>query len=103
MSICKQIAIFITQILLCVVCFAQREKIDSLKKILPSLHDSARVDCLNELSAAYIKSIRDTLGYCYMPLVETHTLPEFSLAASQFATQAYKEAIKTNYIFGIAE
>src|SRR3954452_5891460 len=35
--------------------FAQREKIDSLKKVLPSLHDSARVDCLNELSGTYLE------------------------------------------------
>jgi len=37
--------------------FAQNEhKVDSLKKVLPALHDSARVDCLNELSEAYLRS-----------------------------------------------
>ncbi len=31
--------------------FAQTETIDSLKKILPFLKDSARIDCMNELGA----------------------------------------------------
>ena len=42
------------------VAFGQREKIDSLKKVLPSLHDSARIDCLNGLSGAYLNYNRDT-------------------------------------------
>ena len=103
MSIKKQITFLITQIFFCAVCFAQGEKIDSLKKILPSLHDSAKVDCLNELGGIYIKFIRDTLGYCGMPLSETHTLPSFSSAASHYAALAYGEAVKINYIHGIAE
>jgi hypothetical protein len=56
MSVTKQILILITQIFFCVVCFAQREKIDSLKKVLPTLKDSARINCLNTLSNAYILS-----------------------------------------------
>src|SRR6266542_75487 len=35
---------------------AQTETLDSLKKALPSLHDSARVHCLNDLSNAYIQT-----------------------------------------------
>ena len=36
------------------VAFAQREKIDSLKKVLPLLHDHARANCLYWLTQAYI-------------------------------------------------
>ena len=39
---------------------AQRAKIDSLKKALPSLHVTARVDCLNVLSLAYTYLHTDT-------------------------------------------
>ncbi len=84
-------------------CFARRGQIESLKKALPSLHDSARVDCLNALSGIYIKFIRDTLGYCDMPLSETHSLPTFSSLASHYTAEAYEEAVKINYIPGIAE
>ncbi|MEJ7680843.1 MAG: tetratricopeptide repeat protein [Segetibacter sp.] len=83
MLILKQIAFITTQIFLCTVCFAQREKIDSLKKALPSLKDSARVDCLNELSGIYLKSYNDTARY--------------------YSAEAYEEASKVNYIHGIAE
>ena len=48
----KQILISITQVL-CVACFAQTPTIDSLKKILPSLKGTARIDCLNELGAEF--------------------------------------------------
>ncbi|MBA4141228.1 MAG: hypothetical protein H0X70_12180 [Segetibacter sp.] len=34
--------------------FAQRKQIDSLKNVLPALKDSARINCLNALSNAYI-------------------------------------------------
>ncbi len=78
-------------------------KIDSLKKVLPSLQDSAKVDCLNELSGIYIKLIRDTLGYCELPLCETNTLPRFSSLVSHYAELAYEEAVKMHYIHGIAE
>ncbi len=52
MSPAKQILICITQVL-CVACFAQTPTIDSLKKILPLLKDTARIDCLNELGAEF--------------------------------------------------
>ena len=57
--------------------------IDSLKKVLPSLHNSRRVDCLNELSGSYFTINIDT--------------------ARSYATQAYNEAFKINYAHGIAE
>jgi hypothetical protein len=50
-----RVIVILLSLLLAHVAFAQREKIDSLKKELPSLHDSARVDCLNELSGSLLK------------------------------------------------
>ncbi len=35
------------------LCWAQQERTDSLKKVLPALKDSARINNLNELSKAY--------------------------------------------------
>ncbi len=61
------------------------------------------MDCLNELNRIYIKLIRDTLGYCELPLCETNTLPRFSSLVSHYAELAYEEAVKINYIHGIAE
>ena len=52
MSPAKQILIFITQVF-CIACFAQTETIDRLKKILPLLKDTARIDCLNELGSEF--------------------------------------------------
>src|SRR5436189_2464448 len=40
--------------------FGQRTEIDSLKKALLSLHDSARIGCLNLLSLAYTYLNSDT-------------------------------------------
>jgi tetratricopeptide (TPR) repeat protein len=63
---------------------AQAEIIDSLKNALPSLKDTSRIDCLNELSFQYIRLlIRDS--------------------AKHFESVAYKESEKINYIHGIAE
>ena len=67
--------------------FAQNtsgDKIDSLKMQLQFMHDTARVDCLNELSDQYIlSSTKDSAEY--------------------YATTANNEAKKINYIHGIAE
>lgn len=82
MSTSKQIFILILQMFLPVSCFAQREIIDSLKRFLPSLHDSARIDCLNELSEAYKRVQLDTAGI--------------------YALQAWEEAEKINYSHGRA-
>lgn len=62
--------------------FAQREKIDSLKKVLAGLKDSARIDCLNELSKTLVNS-------------ETGS-------AEMFAQLAMNEAEKIKYKKGIA-
>jgi len=55
MSISKKILIPVIRIFFCAVCFSQTGKIDSLKKNLPSLHDTALVDCLNALDTAKMK------------------------------------------------
>ena len=62
----------------------ERFKIDSLKKLLSSLKDSARIDCLNSLGDVYIvyKEI-DTAQY--------------------YTALAYAESKKINYIHGMAE
>jgi len=66
------------------ICFAQREEIDSLKKILPALKDSSRIDCMNALSYQYIRLlIRDSAEY--------------------FQQKSYLESKSLNYIHGIAE
>jgi len=59
--------------------------IDSLKKVLPSLRDSARVDCLNELARSYTEE-------------ET---PRLFDSAWSLVRQAYAEASLINYIKGL--
>lgn len=61
--------------------------IDSLKKLLPLLLDSARVDCLNELSRSYR---------------EAGTLRHFD-TAWLFAKQAYSEASAINHLRGLGD
>ena len=60
--------------------YAQRTKIDSLKKALLSLHDSARIECLNLLSLAYSYLNSDT--------------------AKSFAKKAYTESSVIHYLPG---
>jgi tetratricopeptide (TPR) repeat protein len=59
-------------------------KIDSMIKVLPSLNDSARVDCLNALFLPYKRTGKNDSAVFY-------------------TTQAYNEAKKIKYIRGIAE
>ncbi len=67
-----------------VSCFAQREKIDSLINLLSSLHDTIRIDCMNDLCKEYIfKGRKDSAKY--------------------YASLAYEESTKLNYIHGIAK
>lgn len=61
---------------------AQRAQIDSLRKVLPSLHDSTRVDCLNAISLAYSYLDADT--------------------ANAYAKKAYLEANAIPYTYGQA-
>jgi tetratricopeptide (TPR) repeat protein len=82
MRLSKNIKLFLMQFFFCMACFAQREKIDSLKKVLPALKDSARIDCLNALSNAHIYHAADS--------------------AEMFAHNALNEAEKINYKKGMA-
>jgi tetratricopeptide (TPR) repeat protein len=58
--------------ILCVLCFilvnlpavAQREKLDSLMKILPIVKDSLRIQCLNNICGQFLESSYDT-AYLY--------------------------------------
>jgi sensor histidine kinase YesM len=61
--------------------YAQRAKIDSLKKALPSLHDSMLVDCLNVLSLAY-----------------TYLQPD---SAKSYGQKAYTKSSLINYLQGL--
>lgn len=58
--------------------------IDSLKKALRSLHDSARVDCLNELAHSYTEKME----------------LRFTDSALAITKQAYAEASAINYVKG---
>ncbi len=68
---------------LCNISFAQSNKIDSLKKILPGLKDTARIECLHALG----------VEYCYQRKLDS---------ASYYANLVYEESKKINYIRGIA-
>ena len=61
--------------------YAQRARIDSLKKTLPSLHDSALVDYLNVLSLAYTYLQTDS--------------------AKSYQEKAFAKASTINYILGL--
>lgn len=83
----QKILIIVVSILYSTVAFAgapSKDHTDSLKKLLLVIRDSARVDCLNELSEQYIlASDKDSAEY--------------------YAEAAFLEAKKINYIHGIAE
>ena len=62
----------------------QTRQLDSLKKILPSLSDTLRADCLNELSYHY-------------------TFVSNKGSAVHYQSLAYEASKKLNYVHGIAE
>jgi hypothetical protein len=74
------------------ICQSQSNHIDSLKKILPSLKDSSRIDCLNQLALEYYENA----------LPETYINVQTDSAVS-FASKAYGEAEKINYTRGITD
>lgn len=75
--------LLLLQFFFCITGLAQREKIDSLQKVLRTLTDSSKVDCLNELSREYVQQgKKDSAGY--------------------YAESAIQESKKINYIHGIA-
>ncbi len=64
-------------------CIAQTNRIDSLKNILPGTSGVTMIECLDDLSYAYIQVMnKDSAEYC--------------------ATTALKKAIEINYAHGIA-
>src|SRR5436190_23570821 len=73
----------------CTIPFSLRGNIDSLKNVLPLLHDSERVDCLNALSEAYIGSQPDWFD-------RTPSKTEFD-TSEIFAIKALEEAKKISY------
>ena len=94
MAVSKAI-IFIALIFVSSACLGQRQAIDSLKKLLPSLHDSARVDCLNELSEQYIGLPGWLAGdFPGKPQLDSSEI---------FNSEAYEEANKINYLYGIGK
>ena len=93
MKLPKLILIFNLQLLLCINSFAQGEKIDSLKKVLPSLTDTARIDCLVELSKQYM-ILEMHFKHLFQPYRDTSLF---------YDSIAIEEAKKINYIHGIAE
>ncbi|HYI77235.1 MAG TPA: hypothetical protein VEW65_06410, partial [Chryseolinea sp.] len=69
---------------------SQDATIDSLKKILPDLRDTARVNCLNRISAAYTKFLM--WEACYKQLD----------SARSYALLARREATTLDYRSGVA-
>ncbi|MEP7230338.1 MAG: histidine kinase [Ginsengibacter sp.] len=61
--------------------------IDSLNKVLPTLRDTARINCLNELSRSYFEAI---------PKMQADS-------ALSNATKAFEEASAINYIKGLGD
>src|SRR5215831_5388265 len=71
----KRVIIITIQIFVCAFCFAQSKKIDSLKKVLPSLSNTARVDCLNQLGSTYQDIQTDSaLFYSNQALNESNSI-----------------------------
>src|SRR3954447_293683 len=72
---------------------ALSQNIDSLKKILPSLHDSARIDCLLKISFEYGHVNNDS---------DNLFSPVNSDSATFYSSCALCEARKIYYIQGMA-
>src|SRR6266850_4028092 len=68
----------------------ENNSIDSLKGLLPSLHDSARVDVLNKISSAYCRFLNWELVY------------KQTDSARRFALQATRESNMIQYTRGLA-
>src|SRR5215467_14328300 len=75
--------LIIAFLLVPVISFSQSKRTDSLYKQLGVLKDSARVDCLNALSALYTENLRRD-------------------SAQYFAALSLDEAKKIDYVHGIA-
>jgi len=92
------VIVILLSFLYCQNVLAQREKIDSLKNILPSLKDSARVDCLNELGEIYQATQTDSaLYYSYKALNEAKSKRYKKGAAEAFFNLANSYGERGNY------
>ena len=78
-----RISLTLGQFFLCTVCFAQVDRVDSLKKTLPTLRDTARIPCITEIWVHYMHSSNRDSAVFYSNL-------------------CYEESKKMNYAFGIA-
>jgi tetratricopeptide (TPR) repeat protein len=72
--------------------FAQQEKIDSLKKVLPSLVDTARIDCLLNLCTQYV-FLEVSVGHLHQPYRDSILL---------LSNMAYDESKRLNHFNGMA-
>ncbi|RYY16612.1 MAG: tetratricopeptide repeat protein, partial [Chitinophagaceae bacterium] len=82
----------IISLLVPVLCTSQTSPPDSLIRLLPYLQDTGRINCLNKISLAfYINALSEIFEN-----VQTDS-------AISYASQAHAEALKINYIKGIAE
>jgi len=81
-TLVKYLYLIILQFLFCIYSLGQSEKLDSLKRLLPTLRDTSLVNCLNELCSSYIEIQTDS--------------------ALLFASKAISEAEKINYVNGKA-
>jgi hypothetical protein len=84
---------FILQVTLSCPCVAQQQQIDSLQKILPSLEDTARIDCLINIGIQYI----------FLELDKRRLYQPYRDSVLYYTNTAFDEAKKINYIHGIAE
>ena len=73
------------QFLLCSICLGQSDEVDSLKRTLPTLHDSARIPCITQIWVYYMHGgfNRDSAVF--------------------YSNLCYEESKKINYLHGIAQ
>ena len=77
-----------------VECFARDEEIDSLKKVLPALRDSARIDCLNAISNVYIYYAADSAEmFAHKALIEAETINYKKGIAAAWINLAWADAL----------
>jgi len=88
MFVLRQIFVSVVQIFICTVCCAQREQMDSLKKLLVIVKGPQRVNCLNTLSKLI------TENYYHKP---------DTASALMYTSQAFYEAEKLNYLQGMGD
>ena len=79
----KTILLFIPTFIWCCIAFAQTHSVDSLQQLVFHLKDSARIDCLNDISYSYIEA-------------------EQIDSANYFADLAFDEAKRSGFINGMA-